>query len=179
MRAIMFFVFLLLTSPGITHAQWQSLAPGMELGTFSASRPSISGDSRITVLRIDPDLWSLEYIGLSLDGGSSGRTARQWSKEHRLTAAINAGMYGTDYRTHVGYLRFREHLNNDNVNAYRSVAAFDPRRDGLPHFRIFDLDSPGVSYGNDSSGLCIAGTEPQTDQTARTKPLASTGEYVE
>jgi hypothetical protein len=54
-------------------------------------------------------------------------------------------MYGTDHRTHVGYLRFREHLNNDNVNAYKSVAAFDPRRDGLPHFRIFDLDSPGIS----------------------------------
>ena len=92
MRAIMFFVFLLLTSPGITHGPWQSLAPGMDLGTFSASQPSSSGDSRITVLRIDPDLWSLEFIGLSLNGGSSGRTAKQWSKAHRLTAAINAGM---------------------------------------------------------------------------------------
>jgi len=141
----MFFVFLLLSSPGITHGPWQSLAPGMDLGTFSASQPSKSGDSRITVLRIDPDLWSLEFIGLSLNGGSSGRTARQWSKDHRLTAVINAGMYGTDHRTHVGHLRFREHLNNDNINAYQSVAAFDPRRDGLPHFRIFDLDSPGVS----------------------------------
>lgn len=145
MRAIMIFVFLLLSSPGITHGPWQSLAPGMDLGTFSASQPSKSGDSLITILRIDPDLWSLEFIGLSLEDESSGRTARQWSKAHRLTAVINAGMYGTDYRTHVGYLRFREHLNNDNVNAYQSVAAFDPRRDGLPHFRIFDLDSPEVS----------------------------------
>ena len=145
MRAIMFFVFLLLTSPGITHGAWQSLSPGMDLGTFSASRPSSSGDSRIIVLRIDPVLWSLEFVGLSLDDGSSGRTARQWSKAYHLTAAINAGMYGTDYKTHVGHLRFREHLNNDNVNTYKSVAAFDPRREELPHFRIFDLDSPGVS----------------------------------
>ena len=145
MRAIMFFVLLLLTSPGITHGPWQSLAPGMDLGTVPASRLSNAGDSRITILRIDPALWSLEFIGLSLDSESSGRTARQWSKAYGLTAAINAGMYGTDYRTHVGHLRFREHVNNDNVNAYKSVAAFDPRRDGLPHFRIFDLDSPGVS----------------------------------
>jgi len=145
MRAIMFFVLLLLTSPGITHGPWQSLAPGMDLETFPASRLSNAGDSRITILRIDPALWSLEFIGLSLDSESSGRTARQWSKAYGLTAAINAGMYGTDYRTHVGHLRFREHVNNDNVNAYKSVAAFDPRRDGLPHFRIFDLDSPGVS----------------------------------
>jgi hypothetical protein len=145
MRAIIFFAFLLLPSPGVTHDSWQSLAPGMDLGTFPASRPSSSGDSRITVLRIDPALWSLEFVGLSLDGESGARTARQWSKAHRLTAAINAGMYGTDHRTHVGYLRFREHVNNANINAYKSVAAFDPRRDGLPQFRIFDLDSPGVS----------------------------------
>ncbi len=145
MRTLIFFVFLLLASPGMSHDPWQSLAPGMDLGTFTASQPSKSGDSRITILRIDPDLWSLEFAGLSLDGGSSGLTARQWSKAHNLTAAINAGMFGTDYRTHVGHLRFRDHLNNDNVNAYQSVAAFDPRRDGLPHFRIFDLDSPDVS----------------------------------
>jgi hypothetical protein len=145
MRVLTFFVFLLLSSPGMTDGPWQSLAPGMDLGTFSASQPGGSGDSRITVLRIDPDRWSLEFTGLSLNDMTSGKTARQWSKAHRLTAAINAGMYGTDYRTHVGYLRFREHLNNDNVNAYQSVAAFDPRRDGLPRFRIFDLDTPGVS----------------------------------
>jgi hypothetical protein len=145
MRAIMFFVFLLFSSPGITHDPWQSLAPGMDLGTFPANRPGSAGDSLITVLRIDPALWSLEFVGLSLDGRSSGLTARQWSKTHRLTAAINAGMYGTDYSTHVGHLRFREHLNNDNVNSYKSVAAFDRGRDELPHFRIFDLDTPGVS----------------------------------
>jgi hypothetical protein len=145
MRAIIFIVFLLFTSQGMTHGPWQSLAPGMDLATFSASQPSSSGDSRITVLRIDPDLWSLEFIGLSLNDESSGLTARQWSKAHGLTAAINAGMFGTDYSTHIGYLRFRDHLNNDNVNGYQSVAAFDPRQDGLPHFHIFDLDSPGVS----------------------------------
>jgi hypothetical protein len=146
MRAILLFILLLLVPPGMADGTWQMLAPGMELGKFTAARPSRSGDSRITILRIDPDLWSLEFMGLSLDDGSSGRrTARQWSKTHRLTAAINAGMFGTDYSTHIGYLRFRNHVNNDNVNAYQSVAAFDPRREGLPHFRIFDLDEPGIS----------------------------------
>jgi hypothetical protein len=145
MRAILFYVLLQLTSPGMAQDTWQSLAPGMELGTFLASRPSSSGDSRISVLRIDPNRWSLEFIGQSLNGETSGQTARQWSKANGLAAAINAGMFATDYSTHIGYLRFRDHVNNDNVNAYQSVAAFDPRREGLPQFRIFDLDSPGVS----------------------------------
>ena len=145
MRAVIFFVLLLLLSPGMAEGIWQSLAPGMELGTFSASRPSKSGDSRITILRIDPEFWSLEFVGLSLVDESGGQTARRWSKAHHLTAATNAGMFAKDYSTHIGYLRFRDHVNNDNVNAYQSVAAFDPRREGLPRFRIFDLDSPGVS----------------------------------
>ncbi len=141
----MFLILLQFMSPGMASSAWQTLAPGMELGKFTASRPSKSGDSRITILRIDPNRWSLEFVGQSLNGGPGGQTARQWSKDHHLTAAINAGMYATDYSTHIGYLRFRDHVNNDNVNAYQSVAAFDPRRDGLPLFRIFDLDSPGVS----------------------------------
>jgi len=145
MRTLLFFVLLLLTSPGMVYGSWQTLAPGMDLGTFTPGQPGNSGDSRITILRIDPNLWSLELVGLGLEEESSRRTARKWSKSHGLTAAINAGMYATDYKTHVGYLRFREHVNNDNVNAYQSVAAFDPRRDGLPRFRIFDLDSPGIS----------------------------------
>ena len=114
---------------------------------FPANEPGSSGNPVITVLRIDPKLWSLEFAGLTLTDESSGLSARQWSKASGFTAVINAGMFATDYRTHVGYLRYREHLNNDNVNAYQSVAAFDPRHDGLPRFRIFDLDSPGVSMG--------------------------------
>jgi len=145
MRTLLCFVFMLFTSPGMVFGAWQTLAPGMDLGTFAASHPDGPVDARITVLRIDPDLWSLELVGAGLDGESSRQTSRKWSKSHRLTAAINAGMYATDYRTHVGYLRFQMNVNNDNVNAYQSVAAFDPRREGLPRFRIFDLDSPGVS----------------------------------
>jgi hypothetical protein len=145
MHTIMLVALLLFTSPGTAAGTWKLLAPGMDLGTFLASQPSHSGDSRITVLRIDPNLWSLEFVGQSLSGESGGHTARQWSKTYNLSAAINAGMYATDYSTHIGYLRFREHVNNDHVNAYQSVAAFDPRREGLPQFRIFDLDSPDVS----------------------------------
>ena len=145
MRIIAFCLCLLITSSGTASDKWQPLAPGMELGLFKTSQPNKLGDSKITVLRIDPNLWELEFVGLTRNGGIGKRTAKQWSKVHQLAASINAGMFGTDGKTHVGYLRYRDHLNNDNVNKYQSVAAFDPRRDGLPRFRIFDLDSPGVT----------------------------------
>ena len=145
MRMVIFCLCLLMASSGTASDKWQSLAPGMELGTFTASRPSKVGDSRITVLRIDPNLWDLEFVGISRSGESGRRTAKQWSKVHQLTASINAGMFGMDGRTHIGYLRYRDGVSHDNINNYQSVAAFDPRHDGLPRFRIFDLDSPGVT----------------------------------
>jgi hypothetical protein len=117
----------------------------MDLGVFATSQSTGIGDSRITVLRIDPALWNLELAGRSRTGEAAGRTAKQWSKTHKLTAAINAGMFAEDYKTHVGYLRYREHVNNGRVNDYQSVAAFDPRRADLPRFHIFDLDAPGVT----------------------------------
>lgn len=129
-----------------TNSSWKTLAPGMELGYVTAREPSAAGDSRIVVLRMDPKLWELAAIGVSQTGESSGHTAREWCEKHKLVAAINAGMFETDQKTHLGYMRFRDHLYARHVNKYQSVAAFDPH-DGkdVPRFRIFDLDAPGVT----------------------------------
>ena len=115
----------------------------MELGILGAGK---AGEARITVVRIDPDLWELAFAGISMTGEAAGRTAREWCKSQKLTVAINAGMFAADYRTHVGYMRFQGHVNSGHVNGYQSVAAFDPQgaKERLP-FRIFDLDAPGVT----------------------------------
>ncbi|MBM3317362.1 MAG: phosphodiester glycosidase family protein [Candidatus Eisenbacteria bacterium] len=124
---------------------WRPLAAGLELGRFTASRPARLGDSRLAVLRIDPRDWALELAGLDDDEPPGGRTARQWSEQRGYAAAINAGMFATDYRTHIGYARSPDRVWSDRLNGYRSVAAFDPRAAGVPLFRIFDLDAPGVT----------------------------------
>jgi len=129
-----------------TNPSWQTLAPGMELRYVTAREPSSAGDSRIVVLRMDPKLWELAAIGVSQTGESEGHTARAWCEKHKLAAAINAGMFEGDQKTHLGYMRCREHVYNGHANKYQSVAAFDPR-DGknVPRFHIFDLDAPGVT----------------------------------
>lgn len=119
----------------------------MDLKYLTVSSPNSAANSRIAVLRIDPRLWELEVIGTSRTGESAGHTAHEWCEQHKLTAAINAGMFKPDQKTHLGYLRFREHINNGNINKYQSVAAFDPRNSAaLAPFRIFDLDAPGVTF---------------------------------
>jgi hypothetical protein len=107
----------------------------------------VVGDSRIAVLRIDPALWQLELVGVSQNKESSGHTAREWCQKYSLAAAINAGMYDTDGKTHVGYLGSAAGVNNSHVNNYQSVAAFDPQDAAkAAPFRIFDLDAPGVTF---------------------------------
>lgn len=126
---------------------WKTVEPGMELRFLEAQKEGVQSNSRIAVLRIDPALWDLEVLGTSRTGESTGHTARDWCQRHNLTAAINAGMFATDQKTHLGYLRYREHVNNSHQNNYQSVAAFDPRDSaGASRFRIFDLDAPGVTF---------------------------------
>jgi hypothetical protein len=126
---------------------WKAVEPGMELRFLEAQKEGVQSNSPIAILRIDPALWDLEVLGTSRTGESSGHTARDWCQRHNLTAAINAGMFETDQKTHLGYLRYREHVNNSHQNNYQSVAAFDPRDSaGASRFRIFDLDAPGVTF---------------------------------
>ena len=129
-----------------TTSGWQLLSPGMDLKYLAVTRPNAPAGAKITVLRIDPHLWELELIGASSTGESAGHTAREWCEAHKLTAAINAGMFKTDGTTHVGFMRFRDHVNNGKLNSYQSIAAFDARDPNLlAPFRIFDLDGPGVT----------------------------------
>ncbi|HTT17686.1 MAG TPA: phosphodiester glycosidase family protein [Candidatus Sulfotelmatobacter sp.] len=132
-------------SPARAASGWRTLAAGMEIREVETRKQSIVGDSKITVLRMDPSRWELEVIGVLQTGESAGHTAREWSQKAKYAAAINAGMFGTDSKTHLGYLRSRDQVYNGRVNAYQSVMAFHPRESGkVPAFRIFDLDSPGV-----------------------------------
>jgi uncharacterized protein YigE (DUF2233 family) len=128
---------------GAVAPEWKVLAPGLEITTFKAAHPAPQGKSNITVLRIDPTRWELVFAGVSQNGGRS-MSAKQWSARNQLTAAINAGMFQQDERTHVGYLRSGDHVNSRKIASYQSVAAFGPHGEGKPPFHIFDLNKPAA-----------------------------------
>jgi len=126
---------------------WKTIASGMDIRYVTARKPSSVGDSRIAILRMDPSLWQLEAVGITQTGESSGHTARAWSQSHNFSAATNAGMFATDYKTHLGYMGSSSYINNRHPNAYQSVAAFEPRESpSHPLFRIFDLDDPNTHF---------------------------------
>jgi len=121
---------------------WTSLAENLEIGRFPTGRATPAGDSTLVVIRADPETWTPRLFIGTQDGSEGAFTARQWAKKFNLAVVTNAGMYGRDFTTHVGYLRTADgHVNNPNENHYKSAAAFDPKRSGHPPFQIFDLDT--------------------------------------
>ena len=117
---------------------WTALGNGLELGRFPLAGHG-SPPAAVHVLRIDPRRWELTLHGLP-SGESGGYTAREWSRREGLVAAINAGMYQADYRTHSGYMRADGTVFSRGTNSYLSAAAFDPVDPQDPPFRLFDLD---------------------------------------
>lgn len=128
------------------YADWTTLAPGLEWGTFPINKTRTISHAPINILRVDPKVWELVLTGKSWSNNQKNKTVKEWCKEHKLTAAINAGMFGTDYTTHVGYMGSNGHVNSSHINKYKSVAAFNPKKGkDLPQFKIFDLDTPEIT----------------------------------
>lgn len=129
----------LLASPG----DWRVVAPGVEYRTFVLEAKPRAGDGLAHVVRIDPSVATLD-VGLASENDGTLRTAGEWCVDRGFSVTINAGMYGTDYVTNVGYLRRGKHLNNAAWSAkYQSVLALGARQKGLAAAQLWDRDVAG------------------------------------
>ena len=117
---------------------WQKLARGLELGTFRAPLPSEIGDSKIRVLRIDPQRYQLRLLSASAFENGRPLSAKQWSQQHGLIAAINASMYQEDYKSSVSLMRTKAHINNPRLSKDMTILAFDRKTAEVPLVKIID-----------------------------------------
>jgi hypothetical protein len=126
---------------------WKLLEPGLEYATVEAPGPpplSLSIDAHIHLVRVDPQVRSLEAV---MTGARDGRprTAAEWCRERHLAVAINMGMYETDGRTNTGYARRPKYLNNGHWAAkYKATLGFGPLKTGAPPLVMADLDDPAA-----------------------------------
>ena len=117
---------------------WTELEPGLELAELEAPLKSPLGDSIIRILRIDPERFDLELLNASATADGRPKTAKAWSREHGLVAAINTSMYQQDHRTSVSLMRTRDHVNNGRLSKDNAVLAFDRLDPGVPPVQIID-----------------------------------------
>jgi hypothetical protein len=117
---------------------WQILAEGLELGVFKAPVPSEIGDSKIRVLRIDPQFFKLRLLNASAVKEGRPLSAKEWCRRNGLVAAINASMYQADYKSSVSFMRTKAHINNPRLSKDMAILAFDPRQADIPPVKIID-----------------------------------------
>ena len=119
---------------------WRLLEPGLELAAFASPKKSIVGDSRIRVLRINPENFEFRLYNSSASPDGISRSARNWALKYGLTASINASMYQADRLTSVSLMKTKGHVNNPRTSKDKTIFAFDPTDSSLAKVKILDKD---------------------------------------
>ena len=122
-------------------ASWQPLEPGLELGTFEAPQKSQYGDSKVRILRIDPNHFDFRVLNATHAADGQSKTAREWLYSGGLVAAINPSMFQKDMKTSVSLMKNRHHTNHARLSKDKMLLAFDPN-DGakLPSVQLVDRE---------------------------------------
>jgi Phosphodiester glycosidase len=120
---------------------WKVIAPGLEFGEFAISKEE---KRKIMIVRID---LTKNEMGLycCAEKGHGKLTADAWAERYNLNAVINAGMFDTDHKTHLGYLKNHDIIGQSKIRSdYSSVVAFAPVNEQDAAFKIFDTDVTDV-----------------------------------
>ena len=125
----------------VTVASWQPIEPGLELGTFAAPQKSQYGDSKVRILRIDPQHFELRVLSASHAADGQSKTAREWLYSGGLVAAINPSMFQKDMKTSVSLMKNRHHTNHPRLSGDKMLLAFDPAPgEKLPSVQLVDRE---------------------------------------
>jgi hypothetical protein len=137
---------------------WRKLYDGMEYCEADAPFKSILNNSKISILKINPE--KFEFQLLTASEHDSTQTAVEWADNFGMNVIINAGMYDlTKKLINKGYMQNYKHLNNPDFNpSYGAVIAFNPNEKKIPNFKIIDVncdrwDSIKPYYNSYSQGM--------------------------
>lgn len=119
---------------------WRTLQPGVELATIPAGKMSSGKAGLLYVVRVDAGRAKLGVGLASEEKAGKKKTAGEWCRTSGFSVAINLGMFQTDHRSNVGYLRHGRHKNNPRWNAYRSAVALNPSKPSLPPVLWLDVE---------------------------------------
>ena len=101
--------------PTPDYSQWVELTKGMEYREIDAPKKSFIGDSKISILRMDPQHFHFDlYTATQFD--SVPRDLHTWADTFDLLVAFNAGMYNLARPLQSrAYLKSGAHLNNGKL----------------------------------------------------------------
>lgn len=129
------------------HSQWTELEEGLWYIETDAPRKEKVGDSKISLLKINPEKFQFELTSAT-QSDSVAMCVVDWAEKYNFNVVINAGMY--DLKRPLiskGLLQNnREYSNNSQLyDGYNMMIAFNPLEKGLPSFDIIDLKCTDVT----------------------------------
>ena len=124
---------------------WQQVDDGLWFAFFDAHPKIPIGDSKILVVKINPNLYEFKLLSAK-ELKCKTKTIREWAEEYHLIAAVNAGMFQDDFLTNVGLMKNGDYFNNPTIHKkHFSVFAAQPLKPGLePVAQIFDTDQKDI-----------------------------------
>ena len=135
-------------------APFRMLEPGLEIAMFDGP-PGASGDGKIAVVRLDPEVFELRLLNASAPDQGAPLSARSWADRAGASAVINASMYQEDNRTAVSLMRTRDHVNQRRVSKDRTALLFERLIPKGPPVRIVDRDCDDLDEAVRSYGTVV------------------------
>lgn len=124
----------------IDSLKFNQIDTGMWISEHLLPDTSVVGDSKCTILKINPHFYKFELI-TSSEYGKPNKTAAEWANKFNLNVVFNAGMYNLkNETTSKGYLKNYKHKNNSTLSkSLNIVIAFNPKDTSDIPFRMYDL----------------------------------------
>lgn len=138
---------------------FEKVAPGVEFCEANTPDTSILGDSKFTILKLDPKFLDFELITAS-NRDRKPLPVDQWADTLGADIVFNAGMYDLARPlTSRGYLQNGPHMNQSAVKeGWNSVIALNPFDRSRHDLGIYDLQATPIAglkknYGCLAQGL--------------------------
>ncbi|MBV6340990.1 phosphodiester glycosidase family protein [Candidatus Magnetobacterium casense] len=145
MKVLIFYIGLCLLPLYVADAvsannTWGRVDDGLFVREFDQPATPEREAHAITVVKVDPALYSFKLLTISEYGGDV-MTVKEWARRYNLILAVNAGMYQADGTTNVGFMKNFRHVNNPGLaRAYKSFFAFNPAVSYVPSVLFVDVD---------------------------------------
>ncbi len=120
--------------------EWIELAKGMDYCETDAPIVSPINDSKITIVKINPNYFDF-FLVTATEHKKKSRPADIWADTFGFNMVVNAGMYDlANGLINRGYMKNYGHYNNQQVNpAYNSMIALNPVDSSRAAMTILDL----------------------------------------
>ena len=124
----------------IDYSNWVTLTKGIQYREINAPVKSKIGDSKISLVRLDRDLFEFDVFSAT-NYDSIPKTVDRWAKKHKLNIVFNSGMYSQENTLlSRAFLKSGKHVNNPSIiEDFNLMLAMSPNTIHRENIEVLDL----------------------------------------